>query len=48
MSLESIPFFNKTFRGRIVALLNNATPMRPGQIWVRPTENLTVKSGDEC
>jgi len=33
-------------KGCMEALFSNATPMRPGQIWVRQTQNLTVTSGD--
>jgi len=33
-------------RGRSVALLNNATHMRPVQIWVRQPQNLPVTSWD--
>jgi len=32
--------------GGLVALLNNATHMRPAQIWVRQTQNLPVTSWD--
>jgi len=32
----------------MVTLLNNAVHMRPGQIWERQTQNLTVRSGTEC
>jgi len=33
-----------TKRGHMVALLKNATYMRPVQIWVRQTQNLPVTS----
>jgi len=39
--VEHFIFYEK-IRGRMVAQLTNVTRMRPGQVWVRQTQNLTA------